>query len=165
MAHNHYALIFAEKISNIIIVDDNEIASFVSTLENVDSYVCLDDEHFSARNIPQPGYHWNGTDFYPPSWVQNSDKSFSAPIPMPTDGNKYEWDESRQEWIQLTPYPSWTYDPQTRFAYAPVLMPEDGNEYIWDESIKNWVKITPRPMDGKDYWWNPNTEEWELVAE
>ena len=35
-----------------------------------------------------------------PSWVLNSDTlSWQAPIPKPTDENKYSWNEETQQWV------------------------------------------------------------------
>lgn len=44
--------------------------------------------------------------FIPPkpydSWLLNTDKClWEAPIPYPTDGKMYEWDESTQSWIEV----------------------------------------------------------------
>lgn len=36
-----------------------------------------------------------------PSWVLNSDTAqWEAPVPMPTDGKKYSWDEASQLWVE-----------------------------------------------------------------
>lgn len=36
-----------------------------------------------------------------PSWVLNSDTAqWDAPVPMPTDGKKYSWDEASQSWVE-----------------------------------------------------------------
>lgn len=38
-----------------------------------------------------------------PSWVLDEDSClWSAPVPMPTDGNPYDWDEAQQQWIEVT---------------------------------------------------------------
>lgn len=38
-----------------------------------------------------------------PSWTLNNDTAkWEAPIPMPTDGKKYFWDETAQAWVELT---------------------------------------------------------------
>lgn len=44
--------------------------------------------------------------FIPPkpfaSWVLNEDTClWEAPVPMPTDGKLYSWDESSQQWVEL----------------------------------------------------------------
>lgn len=46
--------------------------------------------------------------FIPPkpfeSWVLNEDTcSWQAPLPLPTDGGKYQWDENSKTWINEAP--------------------------------------------------------------
>lgn len=41
-----------------------------------------------------------------PSWVLNPDTAqWEAPVPMPTDGKMYSWDEATQSWVEM-PGPS-----------------------------------------------------------
>ena len=45
--------------------------------------------------------------FIPPkpfaSWVLNVDTClWEAPVPMPTEGGPYRWDEATQNWVELT---------------------------------------------------------------
>ena len=36
-----------------------------------------------------------------PSWVLNNDTAqWEAPVPMPTDGKMYSWDEATQSWVE-----------------------------------------------------------------
>lgn len=38
-----------------------------------------------------------------PSWVLNNETAqWVAPVPMPTDGNTYSWDEATQSWVEAT---------------------------------------------------------------
>lgn len=38
-----------------------------------------------------------------PSWILNENNCrWNAPIPMPTDGKFYAWDEATQTWIEVT---------------------------------------------------------------
>lgn len=38
-----------------------------------------------------------------PSWVLDDESClWSAPVPMPTDGKPYNWDEAQQQWIEVT---------------------------------------------------------------
>jgi len=38
-----------------------------------------------------------------PSWVLDDDSClWNAPVPMPTDGKPYNWDEAQQQWIEVT---------------------------------------------------------------
>lgn len=50
------------------------------------------------------GYTWNGIGFAAPqpypSWTLNqSTYLWESPVPYPTDGNTYAWDESTQSWV------------------------------------------------------------------
>jgi len=35
-----------------------------------------------------------------PSWSLDSDCNWQAPVPMPTDGKMYSWDEAAQSWVE-----------------------------------------------------------------
>jgi hypothetical protein len=38
-----------------------------------------------------------------PSWVLNQNTCFwDPPVPYPTDGKKYQWDEATMNWIEIT---------------------------------------------------------------
>ncbi len=38
-----------------------------------------------------------------PSWVLDEDSClWNAPVTMPTDGKPYDWDETQQQWIEVT---------------------------------------------------------------
>ena len=59
------------------------------------------------KNYAGIGYTYDTTldAFVPPkpypSWVLNSDTAqWDAPVPMPTDGKKYSWDEASQSWVE-----------------------------------------------------------------
>ena len=48
-------------------------------------------------------YNWDGTGFYAPqpypSWtLDKTTYLWVAPIPMPTDGDRYEWNETTKSW-------------------------------------------------------------------
>jgi hypothetical protein len=37
-----------------------------------------------------------------PSWTLNEDTCYwESPVPAPTDGKKYEWDEEQQQWTEV----------------------------------------------------------------
>ncbi|NBU72891.1 MAG: hypothetical protein EBS53_15855 [Bacteroidetes bacterium] len=38
-----------------------------------------------------------------PSWVLNEDRClWEAPVPMPTDGQMYSWDEATTNWVEIS---------------------------------------------------------------
>jgi len=36
-----------------------------------------------------------------PSWVLDANAQWQAPVPMPTDGKMYSWDEAAQAWVEV----------------------------------------------------------------
>lgn len=52
---------------------------------------------------PRIGWIWDETHGYRPSspyasWIWNSDGNWEAPVPMPADEGRYEWNEETQTW-------------------------------------------------------------------
>ena len=37
-----------------------------------------------------------------PSWVMLPDGFWTSPLPYPTDEKRYEWDESTENWVEVT---------------------------------------------------------------
>lgn len=37
-----------------------------------------------------------------PSWTLDANADWQAPVPMPTDGKMYSWDEATQSWLEVT---------------------------------------------------------------
>ena len=61
------------------------------------------------KNYAGIGYTYDSTRdaFIPPqpypSWVLDETSClWEAPVPYPTDGNRYSWDEATQNWIEIT---------------------------------------------------------------
>ena len=40
-----------------------------------------------------------------PSWALDADCNWQAPVPMPTDGKMYSWDEAAQAWVVVEGMP------------------------------------------------------------
>jgi hypothetical protein len=36
-----------------------------------------------------------------PSWALDADTDWQAPVPMPTDGKRYSWDEPTLSWVEV----------------------------------------------------------------
>jgi len=36
------------------------------------------------------------------SWTLDANADWQAPVPMPTDGKMYSWDEAAQAWVEVT---------------------------------------------------------------
>tara|TARA_R100001594_G_scaffold107554_1_gene142178 strand:+ start:134 stop:487 length:354 start_codon:yes stop_codon:yes gene_type:complete len=54
-------------------------------------------------------------------------------------GGKY--DSSKDAFIPIKPYPSWTLNETTCQWESPVVRPDDGQPYIWNETSKQWDLI------------------------
>jgi hypothetical protein len=79
-------------VINIIVCDDSEqeTSQLITYTDNNPAY--MDGDYFE-------GY------FYPPkpflSWIRDNQGNWVAPIPLPGDGNAYDWDEENQQWLLL----------------------------------------------------------------
>lgn len=51
------------------------------------------------------------------------------------------YDEERDAFIPLKPYPSWILNEETCQWEVPVAYPEDGNLYYWDEETISWKLV------------------------
>lgn len=59
------------------------------------------------KNYAGIGYHWDGIGFFAPqpypSWTKNPDTYlWEPPVPMPTDGKFYQWNEDSKTWDEIT---------------------------------------------------------------
>ena len=76
-----------------------------------------------------------------PSWTLNESTClWQAPIPYPTDGKRYVWNESALNW---TPHPT---NPIGAYAwnmstYSWDFAPQDGKRYRWDNRNNVWLEI------------------------
>lgn len=57
-------------------------------------------------------------------------------------GIGYTYDETRDAFIPLKPFNSWTLNEDSCLWEAPVAYPEDGQMYTWNEETTNWDLIT-----------------------
>jgi hypothetical protein len=47
-----------------------------------------------------------------------------------------------EDFIDISPYPSWILNSETKKWKAPVAFPNDPeNAYEWDENVLNWVLV------------------------
>tara|TARA_B110000483_G_scaffold235644_1_gene307482 strand:- start:175 stop:531 length:357 start_codon:yes stop_codon:yes gene_type:complete len=56
-------------------------------------------------------------------------------------GIGYTYDEERDAFIPLQPYPSWTLNEDTCLWDSPVPYPEEG-VHEWDEDNQEWVELS-----------------------
>ena len=86
-----------------VVTDSGEVLNII---------ICHDDEPETPNLITytdaNPAYIGGTFDsgyFYPPqpypSWVKD-EGVWAAPVSMPDDGGRYQWDETNQEWVELS---------------------------------------------------------------
>ena len=110
----HFAEIDADNTVIRVIVADNKEwcennlgGTWVQT-----SYNTHANQHPEGRplhkNYAGIGYSWDGIGFFAPqpfpSWTKNADTYiWEAPVPYPTDGKFYAWNEETQGWDEIEP--------------------------------------------------------------
>lgn len=109
----HFAEIGADnKVVRVIVADTKEWceANLGGTWIQT-SYNTHAGEHPEGRplhkNYAGIGYHWDGIGFFAPqpypSWTKNADTYlWEPPVPMPTDGKFYTWNEDSKTWDEVT---------------------------------------------------------------
>ena len=56
-------------------------------------------------------------------------------------GKSYTYDQTRDAFIALKPYPSWELNEDSCQWNAPTSYPDDGKHYRWDEDTTSWVSV------------------------
>lgn len=95
----NYAIIENEEITNVIVADTVEIAEQVTGLQAV---ITTDDlvrgAGRGATFDAELGFYVSPSPF--PSWIMNTEsRVWEAPVPYPTDGVMYQWDETAGDWV------------------------------------------------------------------
>lgn len=126
----HYAKVLDGKVLNVIVAEedffdtfvDSSAGEWIQTSYNTrggvhyepNSNTPSEDQSKSLRkNFAGIGFHYDGTGFYAPqpfnSWTfNNTTYLWEAPLPYPTDGNNYLWDEDAYQadnttgWVEVT---------------------------------------------------------------
>lgn len=122
----HFAQIDKNNVvQQVLVIEQSEIdtgnwgdpAIWIQTSYNTHSGVYYtpgtkdpDPDQFKAfrKNYAGIGYIWDGVGFSVPqpfpSWIKDgSTYQWNAPVPRPTDGKFYRWDEDTLSWIEVTP--------------------------------------------------------------
>jgi len=68
-------------------------------------------------------------------------KNNGTPFRKNYPGHAFQYDESRDAFIPLKEYNSWTLNEDTCLWEPPIEKPNDGKKYRWNESIINWEEI------------------------
>ena len=109
----HYAKVLNGKVIEVIVAEADFFKSFIDNSPGQwlqTSYNTLGGVHAAGgtplrKNFAGIGYNYDADAdmFYAPqpfeSWILNPDSAiWEAPVPMPTDGKRYVWDELIKNW-------------------------------------------------------------------
>ena len=121
----HYAKVVDGKVTQVIVAEEDFFNTFVDTSPGTwlqTSYNTRGGVHYEPNSdTPSPdqnkalrknyagiGYSYDPTldAFIPPkpypSWVLDEQTCWwNAPVPMPTEGGPYTWDEATQSWVAV----------------------------------------------------------------
>jgi hypothetical protein len=73
------------------------------------------------------------------NWKQTS---YNASFRKNYAGIGYTYDSVLDAFIAPKPYPSWLLNTETCQWQAPIPYPTDGKQYYWNEDTQQWVEIT-----------------------
>ena len=114
---SHFAKVLDGIVTDVIVAEPEFIETYVDPNPGVwiqTSYNTHGNQHPEGRplrgNYAGIGYIYDQENdvFYPPqpypSWILNTNSwTWESPTPRPTDGKAYVWNESSENWIELTP--------------------------------------------------------------
>lgn len=113
---SHFAKVLDGKVVQVIVAEQDFFDTFVDSSPGTwiqTSYNTHGNQHPEGRplrgNYAGIGYTYDAVNdvFYPaqpfPSWVLNTNTwLWDAPVPMPSDGKRYNWDEATTSWLEVT---------------------------------------------------------------
>jgi hypothetical protein len=116
----HFAKVFDGKVTQVIVAEADFFETFVDTNPGTwlqTSYNTRGGIHYDQNGNPDGGvalrgnyagigytYDSENDVFYPPqpypSWTISAPNwTWTSPVPYPTDGKKYHWDETTKTWV------------------------------------------------------------------
>ena len=114
-------------------IDENNIVQQVIVVTNED---CKNLEFPESEIVGQTFLNSIGLEGI---WKQTS---YNSNFRKNYAGIDYTYDESRDAFISVKPYPSWILNEDTCQWEAPIERPTDDVSYIWNEEILNWEEFT-----------------------
>jgi hypothetical protein len=109
----HFAKVVGGKVTQVIVAEQEFFNTFVDNSPGQwiqTSYNTYGNQHPENRplrgNYAGVGFTYDAVNdvFIPPqpfpSWLLTSSWLWEAPIPIPTDGKRYDWDEATTSWIE-----------------------------------------------------------------
>ena len=129
----HFAELDNNNVVTRVIVVGNDVETAAGPLGTNDMHVegetwCID--FFKGGTWKQTSYNTN-------AGVHNSD---GTALRKNYAGIGDTYDSTRDAFIEVKPFPSWTLNESTCQWDAPVAYPDDDIDYYWDESTTNWVE-------------------------
>jgi hypothetical protein len=117
---SHFAKVVDGIVTEVIVAEPEFFNTFVDSSPGEwiqTSYNTLSGQHPDGKplrgNFAGIGYVYdtNNDVFYAPqpfpSWILNTTTwAWEAPVPMPDNGQRFAWDETQQQWIQIDGQPS-----------------------------------------------------------
>ena len=104
------------------------MSHFAKLNNNIVTEVIVAEQDFINSGLVGDSFLWVQT-----SYNENFRKNFA------TVGSSY--DSTRDAFIPVKPYESWTLDETTCQWNCPVAMPDDDKQYEWNETTTNWEEI------------------------
>lgn len=113
---SHFAKVNNGIVEQVIVAEPDFFTTFVDSSPGTwiqTSYNTIGGQHTQGKeplrgNYAGIGYIYDAKNdvFYAPqpfpSWIlNNTNWTWEAPIPMPNDGKKYDWNESSKSWVEL----------------------------------------------------------------
>jgi hypothetical protein len=114
-------------------IDENKIVQQVIVVNNSD---CGDLEFPESETIGQSFINSIGLNGV---WKQTS---YNSNFRKNYAGMGYTYDESRNAFIPVKPYPSFILNEETCIWEAPIPRPSDDKFYDWDEENLTWKELT-----------------------
>jgi hypothetical protein len=97
--------------------------------------------------VAEPEFFETFVDSSPGEWIQTSyntnggqHKLGGTPLRKNYAGFGYSYDTQRDAFIPPKPFNSWTLNEQTCQWDSPIPYPTDGKQYFWDENTQTWVE-------------------------
>ena len=121
-------------------LNESNIVQRVTVVNNED---CLDGDGIESEAtgvqfcVDLLGGTWKQTSYNTNAGVHNSD---GTALRKNYAGIGDTYDSTRDAFIEVKPFPSWTLNESTCQWDAPVAYPDDDIDYYWDESTTNWVE-------------------------
>jgi len=122
-------------MSHFAYVDENNVVTNVLVIEQD----VIDTGAFGdpARWI-QTSYNTMGGVHYGPNGLPDG----GVPLRKNFAGVGFIYDPVRDAFMAKQPYPSWLLNEDTCQWEPPIPYPTDGKQYYWNEETQQWVEIT-----------------------